>query len=210
MLAVGLHAAMFSVPVRNDAGLANPPTRAGTRATTVRMLSMNTDRAAFPGGAVTTRAPARELRLADSKPEPAAASETHGDRHVASKLAASASVSPRVHGLALRLPGALGDDDFFARSALDAGPYPTQPVLIDYPSVEIGSGRHVGELALFVDENGTVVRIRAEGSALPATMEEAARSAFMGATFVPGQVDGLPVRSRIRVEVVFEENSAVR
>ncbi len=97
------------------------------------------------------------------------------------------------------------DKDFFPRNALDIGPYPAQPVLIEYPSVDAGSGTHVSELALFIDENGRVVRIRVDGPALPAAMEEAARLAFMGATFSPGQVDGLPVRSRIRVEVVFEE-----
>lgn len=102
------------------------------------------------------------------------------------------------------------DKDFFPPSALDIGPYPAQPVLIDYPSVDAGSGTHVSELSLFIDENGRVVRIRVDGPALPAAMEEAARLAFTGATFSPGQVDGLPVRSRIRVEVIFEEGSARR
>lgn len=102
------------------------------------------------------------------------------------------------------------DKDFFPRSALDIGPYPAQPVLIDYPLVDGGSGTRVSELSLFIDENGRVVRIRVDGPILPAAMEEAARLAFMGATFTPGQVDGLPVRSRIRVEVVFEEGSVRR
>jgi hypothetical protein len=36
-------------------------------------------------------------------------------------------------------------------------------------------------------------------------MARAARAAFMNARFTPGQVDGHPVKSRIRVEVVFDD-----
>jgi hypothetical protein len=121
-----------------------------------------------------------------------------------------APVAPPVLGLALRLPGVLGDDDFFSRNALDVGPYPAQPVVIDFPPNVEGGGTHMSELALFIDENGRVVRIRVEGPSLPAAMEEAARRAFMGAEFSPGQLEGLPVRSRIKVEVVFEESPGAR
>jgi periplasmic protein TonB len=102
------------------------------------------------------------------------------------------------------------DDEFFARSALDVGPHPTQPVLIADPPIEAGSGRHVTILSLFIDENGRVVRIRVDGPTLPEAMEDAARRAFMEATFAAGQVDGLPVRSWIRVAVVFAESAAGR
>ena len=43
-----------------------------------------------------------------------------------------------------------------------------------------------------------------EGKALPQALEEAARSAFHGARFQPGQQEGRAVRSRIRVEVSFD------
>ncbi len=118
-------------------------------------------------------------------------------------------MSPQPRGIALRLPGAIGDDDFFARNDLDVGPYPKQPILIDYPPVKAG-GRHVSELSLFIDETGKVVRVRVDNPSLPPEMQEAARSAFMGASFTPGVVDGLPVRSRIRIEVVFEADTPSR
>jgi hypothetical protein len=104
----------------------------------------------------------------------------------------------------------LRDEDFFPRQALDIGPHPRLPVLIDYPRLEVPGGTHVSELSLFIDETGKVIRVRIDGKALPSAMEEAARSAFMGALFSPGHIDGLPVRSRIRIEVSFEEGTAAR
>lgn len=96
------------------------------------------------------------------------------------------------------------DEEYFPRQLLDIGPNPQSPVRIDYPSSsDIGYSR-VGEFSLFIDQAGRVVRFRAEGRRLPAPMEEAARAAFMGADFSPGLIDGLPVRSRIRIEVTFE------
>jgi protein TonB len=205
VLTVSLHAAMLSVPVRNEAVLDSPPGSAGTRPTSVRMLTL-ADRPFTEGGV-----PAQLHPSPTVLPDPTAGSSSQPDAAGGHRPAPTAAVpAPPVRGVVFRLPGVLGDDDFFARSALDVGPYPAQPVLIDYPSVDAGSGTHVSELSLFIDENGRVVRIRVDGPALPAAMEEAARLAFMGATFSPGQVDGLPVRSRIRVEVIFEEGSARR
>jgi periplasmic protein TonB len=84
------------------------------------------------------------------------------------------------------------------------------PVLIDYPSIPGVPGTHVGLLSLFIDETGKVVRVRVDSQTLPLEMQDAARSAFMGAAFTPGLVDGLPVRSRIRVEVTFEAGIPTR
>ena len=129
------------------------------------------------------------------------------------RLAAGADnekVSPPAVGLTLRIPGVLVDADFFSRDALDVGPSAAAPVLIDFPSVRGVSGTHTGILSLFIDETGKVVRVRVETQAFPPQMQEAARSAFMDAMFTPGLVDGLPVRSRIRVEVTFEAGTSSR
>jgi len=64
--------------------------------------------------------------------------------------------------------------------------------------------RHTGVLALFIDELGVVRRVRAEGDALPPVLEAVATQAFLDARFKPGEVQGQPVRSLIRVEVVFD------
>lgn len=111
-------------------------------------------------------------------------------------------------GLVLRATAVLGEEEFFSRDTLDVGPVPATPVVIAYPLVRGEAGTHVGTLALFIDEVGTVVRVRIEDNALPPEMQDAARAAFMGATFAPGVVEGLPVRSKIRVEVTFEAGTA--
>jgi periplasmic protein TonB len=200
-LATSLHAAVLTLPVRGDA----PPLaqRHAAPPLAVRLLAAPGEPSVRPP-ALSTGAIGSAAGPATVRPEPdlrPAARES--TRQTGS---ASASVSPAVHGLALRMAGVLSDDDYFTRSALDVAPHPTQPVLIEYPPATLG-GRHVSELSLFIDETGRVVKVRVDGPPLPAAMEDAARRAFMGASFSPGQVDGLPVRSRIRIEVAFEDGA---
>lgn len=108
--------------------------------------------------------------------------------------------------LGLSLPGRLEEDDqFVMRSLLSAPPVPLAPVVIEYPNSAPDRGRYVGVLTLFIDESGQVVRVRAEGEALPPVLEDAARTAFMAVRFQPGELaEHGRVKSRIRVEVVFE------
>jgi hypothetical protein len=108
------------------------------------------------------------------------------------------------------LPGIANEEDqFLVRSLLSAPPVPLAPVIIDYPNFFKGEpGRYVGELTLFIDESGAVVRIKAEGTALPEILEDAARSAFRQVRFRPGELaEHGAVKSRIRVEVVFESGA---
>jgi hypothetical protein len=104
------------------------------------------------------------------------------------------------------LPGVADEDDvFLARSLLSVPPTPLAPVIIAYPEVAAMATRYSGELTLYIDESGTVVRVRAEYGALPPALEEAARNAFMSVRFSPGELaEHGAVKSRIRVEVVFE------
>ena len=83
-------------------------------------------------------------------------------------------------------------------------PAAVDAIVIDYPPIADDSGHHVSELSLFIDEAGRVTRVRVEGPALPSALEQAARAAFVAARFRPGEVDGRAVKSRIRVEVVFD------
>jgi periplasmic protein TonB len=100
------------------------------------------------------------------------------------------------------------DDQFVARALLDVAPSPLAPVLLVFPKRFGDSGRFVGELTLFIDETGTVVRVRSEGETLPPVLEDAARSAFMNVRFRPGELaEHGAVKSRIRVEVVFESGA---
>lgn len=94
--------------------------------------------------------------------------------------------------------------DYLPRSALSVGPRPQLPVLIDYPSFASESEHYAGEFEIFIDDSGGVVRVVAEDPSLPLILVQAVRDAFLPARFAPGEVDGFAVRSRIRIEVVFE------
>ncbi len=100
------------------------------------------------------------------------------------------------------------DGDYLPRSLLTIAPIALTSVVIPTPPGTPAGGRRVGVLSLYIDEEGRVRRVEAEQPALPEIMERAAREAFSAARFQPGQVDGHVVKSRIRVEVVFDEEPA--
>jgi hypothetical protein len=104
------------------------------------------------------------------------------------------------------LPGRADDDEqFFARTRLSIAPEPTVPVVIVAPLLSAAAKRVCGELTVFIDETGLVVRVRAEDNRLPPALAEAARKAFMSVRFRPGELIELgPVKSRICVEVQFD------
>jgi periplasmic protein TonB len=118
--------------------------------------------------------------------------------------AVNAFEAPTLLGLSLTgIPDE--DDQFVVRSLLSLPPAPLSPVVIPYPDVDASAGRYVGQLTLFIDEHGTVVRVHPEGDALPPEFEQVARNAFLSVRFRPGEMqEHGPVKSRIRVEVVFE------
>ena len=101
-------------------------------------------------------------------------------------------------------PGNFGDD-YVPRPLLTVPPVARTPVIFAAPEGEIFRGRHVGVLSLFIDEHGQVQRIEADPASLPEAFEQAAREAFMTAQFAPGEIDGAAVKSRVRVEVVFDD-----
>jgi hypothetical protein len=119
---------------------------------------------------------------------------------------------PERQWLGMALPGVPTEDDhFFARSALSVAPAALQPVLIDYPVFQGDAGRYVSELSLFIDETGSVVKVRVDGDALPPPLEAAARRAFLNARFRPGEAPEFGVvKSRIRVEVTFDNRDVTR
>jgi protein TonB len=95
-------------------------------------------------------------------------------------------------------------ESFVPRPLLSMPPQAVAPVLVAAPERDVPVGRYAGILSLFIDEQGRVRHIVADEPLLPPALEQAAREAFMSAQFSPGQVDGVAVRSRQRVEVVFD------
>lgn len=104
--------------------------------------------------------------------------------------------------------GAEGDQagltEYIPRPQLSLPPVPQRTAIIVPPSGNYPTDRIVGTLSLYIDETGTVHHILSSGAPMPPEFEEAAKQAFMPLTFRPGILNGIPVKSRIRIEVVFD------
>jgi len=163
--------------------------------------------------------PVMVAHAASATPAAASASEPAASAKAVAPAPASASESTLASGsvpvpaqhdyasasAALSAPDAPADGGYVPRPLLSVVPDALAPVIIATSPETADLGRRVGVLALYIDEQGRVRRIEAEQPALPEAMERAAREAFMAARFSPGQVDGHVVKSRIRVEVVFDD-----
>lgn len=141
---------------------------------------------------------------ADKAASPSEGTAAGGERRHTASAPRRGEPAPPTSGM-LPASALLGDDAFLPRSRLTVPPVPLSNVVIEHPLAEGGRRHYVGELSLFIDETGRVVRIRSDGTPLPQALDDAARAAFAGARFTPGEVDGRKVRSRIRIEVTFDE-----
>ena len=103
-----------------------------------------------------------------------------------------------------------GQDEYLPRPLLTVVPVAQTPVIIASPPGEPALGKLTGILSLFIDEDGSVHHIAADEPLLPPAFDMAAREAFMGARFKPGELDGRVVKSRLRVEVVFDDTPLMR
>ena len=100
---------------------------------------------------------------------------------------------------------AAGWDRYLPRSQLSVVPSPREHILLGYPDDGPAVGRFVLTLTLYIDEAGAVRRVDvASDQALPDPLRQAARLAFAGKYFSPGELAGDVVKSRIRIEVVYE------
>lgn len=94
--------------------------------------------------------------------------------------------------------------EYIPRPQLSVAPIPRVPILIAPPEGDKELARRVVVLSLYIDESGHVRHIEADDNDMPPAYVQAARAAFMAATFSPGQLEGQQVKSRTRVEVVFD------
>jgi periplasmic protein TonB len=205
LIVVGLHAALLGVPVRS---MGAGGTAAVPAALQVRMLSLP---AADPGPTPPARAGWSDARSDAQRAAPAEPAEPAEQVAAAPAEPAPANPAPEPTGASPPLPaigivvaGIASEGDYYPRSTLSHAPAPLAPVVIDYPAIANDLGHYRSELTLFIDETGRVLHVRVDGSALPAALEEAARRAFTGARFRAGEADGHAVRSRMRIEVDFD------
>jgi hypothetical protein len=100
--------------------------------------------------------------------------------------------------------GFSNEPEYLPRNLLSVAPTAQTSIIIPYPPEVAGTGRYAGIFALFIDELGEVRSVRMEDQRLPPAMERAVRQIFMQTRFSAGQRDGKDVKSRIRVEIVFD------
>lgn len=135
--------------------------------------------------------------------EPAAAQAAAGIAEQAADQAAEQAAEPTL--AADGEATARGLDTYLPRPQLTLAPSPREAILLDYPADGPLAGRFAATLTLYIDEQGWVRRVDVDrDEALPEVLRQAARAAFGRQRFAPGQVDGQAVRSRIRIEVVYE------
>jgi hypothetical protein len=214
-LVIALHAALLAVPLRSAR-----PQAAASAFIPLQVRMLGPDPAEPMTAVATAPAPAAEsMTTVAATPAPAveavalqappAAPATIAEEQPPVTVRAEApspppDVSPPQPLFGLVVPGADSDGDYFPRGMLTLAPAALDVVVIDYPPIPDDRGHHVGELTLFIDETGRVVRVRVDDDALPAALGAAAKAAFLNARFRAGEADGRAVKSRIRIEVVFD------
>lgn len=93
---------------------------------------------------------------------------------------------------------------YLPRSVLTIAPRALTPVVIDYPRFDGEADFYSGEFDLFIDDDGSVARVTVATPDLPGILGNAVNEAFLSARFAPGELEGRPVRARIRIEVTFD------
>ena len=97
-------------------------------------------------------------------------------------------------------------DEAQYRSAaeLTTRPQPLSPIAVPYPKDVQQDGAWSALLAILIDEDGAVVRVNVLSAKLPFPFEDAAVKTFGSSRFRPGRIGEKPVKSRMVVEVFFE------
>lgn len=166
-------------------------------------------------------APGQDERPSDAQPPAVSARSELPPRQEGEPLAEPAlpadpdpvavpALAPAASGSQVE-PGEAGLDEYLPRRLLSVAPVAQQPVELLWPDdVRVAAGRYGAVLVLFIDEQGVVQRVKVESGDLPPALQELALAAFAGASFAPGQVQGVPVKSRIRVEVEFQSKAVAQ
>ncbi len=122
---------------------------------------------------------------------------------------ASAKVKPRpidTAGVGAVFPNAdVSADEYLPITVLSTQPFPLEEIVVPSPDQLLLSGGNVAAVfVVLIDQFGIVREVFPDEQVDLTGLEGVVRDAFLGARFSPGQIDGRAVRSRIRIEVVFE------
>lgn len=111
-------------------------------------------------------------------------------------------IAPPARAVAAPEPALPAAPDYLTGSQLDPGPRPLHDIDPTYPT-EAGLREGIVVLRLLVNQQGIVDDVGVVRASPKGLFESAAVKSFAEATFSPGMVQGLPVKSQITVEVHF-------
>ena len=94
-------------------------------------------------------------------------------------------------------------DGYLPRKLLTAGPAPLENLQVKFPAEMPGIVDLRVNISLFIDEQGQVRRVRFDSSDIAPGFAAAIQETFGPARFKPGELDGLPVRSQLPLQVEF-------
>ena len=97
---------------------------------------------------------------------------------------------------------AFDESAYLPARELTVRPAAAQRISVPYPS-DATQGVRKAILAVFIDADGRVAKVRVD-DALPPAFERAAVEAFASARFHPGRVGNVAVKSRMLVQVEFD------
>ncbi len=99
---------------------------------------------------------------------------------------------------------------YFPRSQLTVAPRLQDEPALDFPPGAAKGAPPAGKLVVrvFIAAGGAVDRVEISRSTLPTAYEEAAVAAFAAVRFRPGELEGVPVSSETRFEIVFDAQTA--
>jgi periplasmic protein TonB len=191
-----LHGAALSWAVVALHAAGQPGNRAATASTRPTIVWLS-PAPVLPGAVAPERVAAAPDRSPPMHRPPAQAPAPRADTAAAAE---SHPPTPASHA-----DGTAPDIEYFPRSMLSIAPRAAAGVSVLFPDGVDGVVHLVARVELFIDEQGIVQRVVAL-DALPPIFEDAVRSTFSRTRFTPGKIDGMAVRSRIRIEVSFDSD----
>jgi Gram-negative bacterial TonB protein C-terminal len=160
------------------------------------------------------------LPQAVQEPIPASLSSAALPVENASAFRAAAALPPSAVSSKNPSPGTLGQAsgdngdgafmDYLPRSRLTVPPTPLTDVQVPFPDQVAGIVDLRVVVSLFIDETGAVRRVRLDNPAIPAAFAQSVIDTFLTARFTPGEVNTVPVRSHVRLEIEFRTGAASR
>jgi TonB family protein len=138
-------------------------------------------------------------------PEPPAREERSAPVAVAPAPASPQPVAEQAAAVERQAaPAPPPEPPYLPRGELTVAPKLLGTADVPFPEDVAGIVHLAVRITLFIDEQGSVQRIRIDTPDVHPAFERAIRQAFAAARFSPGELHQVPVRSQMRLEVDFE------